>query len=238
MHEPEFEHVLAQGRALQERLREFQPVVVGGTAVALHCGHRFSLDVDVVTPFLEPRFDEVHANLAQWEGWRTNRINRPVLILGERAGVELGVRQLRRAVPLQTTQHAGLCVATPGEMLRVKAFLLSQRRAARDFVDVAALTTHLGHTRAIEELSLLNLVYGPRTPQSWITLFAEACETGPTDRAAADLKNYRGLKPPFDDWAFVERTCTELGRALLKLELKDALPIALPQNWTEFHTQP
>ncbi len=92
-------------------------------------------------------------------GAQTGSIH-PVLSLGQRANVELGVRQLRRAVPLQTTQLAGLPIATAGEMLRIKGFLLAQRRATRDFVDVTALAQHLGHAQAIEELRFLNLVYG------------------------------------------------------------------------------
>ena len=123
MDAPDFKRVLAEGRALQARLADLSPVAVGGTAAALHCGHRFSLDVDVVAAQLSSRFDEVAAQLAEWEGWRTNRLNPPVLILGEHGGVELGVRQLRRAVPLQTTRVSELLVATAAETLRIKAFL-------------------------------------------------------------------------------------------------------------------
>ncbi len=77
------------------------------------------------------------------------------------------------------------------------------------------------------------------TPQLWITLFAEACETEPIERALVTLENYKGLKPPFDDWAFVRCTCNQLGRTLLKLELQDTLPKALPHHWPKsFSSQP
>jgi len=139
MDQADFEKVVEQGRQLQVRLAALSPVAVGGTAAAIHCGHRFSLDVDVVTPHLAARFDEVLADLEAWDGWHTNRQTPRVLILGERAQIELGVRQQRRSVPLHVTRREGLTVPTAAEMLRIKAFLLGERPAVRDFVDVSAL---------------------------------------------------------------------------------------------------
>jgi hypothetical protein len=230
---PDFQRVLAEGRALQARLADLSPVAVGGTAAAVHCGHRFSLDVDVVTAQLNARFEEVKANLAAWEGWRTNRVNPPVLILGEHGGVELGVRQLRRSVPLHTARVAGLLVPTAAEMLRIKAFLLTERRALRDYVDVAALAGHLGGEAALGALRVLNFVYGPRAPQTWVSAFAEACEGEPVDAAAVSLADYKGLRAPFTDWPFVAGGCRKLGRTLLKLELDGALPATLPPDWPQ-----
>lgn len=233
MGEPEFERVLAEGRALQARLAGFAPVAVGGTAVALFCKHRFSLDVDVVTPELKTRFDEVKVALETWEGWRMNRLNPPVLILGEHGGVELGVRQLRRAVPLQTTRISDLLVPTAPEMLRVKAFLLTERRGTRDYVDVAALVQHLSLEASLDAMLVFNLVYGSRAPQTWISAFAETCEAEPVDAGAVSLTAYKGLRAPFTDWPFVAGECRKLGRALLKLELAGTLPAILPPNWSK-----
>ena len=225
-----FEHVIEEGRALQERLAGVVPVAVGGTAAAVHCQHRYSLDVDVVTPLLSSRFAGIAADLERWTGWRTNRLNPPVLILGEHGGVELGVRQLRRTIPLQTTEVQGLRVPTAAEMLRVKAFLLVERRATRDFVDVAALALHLGMAAATDAVSLLNLAYGPRTPLTWISALAEACESEPVDLAAVPLTTYKGLRGPLTDWAFVAGCCRDLGRGVLKLELGGGLPASLPAD--------
>lgn len=227
MHEADFQRVLEQGRQLQARLPEMSPVAVGGTAVALHCRHRVSLDVDVVTPHLVVRYDEVLANLEAWPGWRTNRQNPRVLILGERAQVDLGIRQQRRPVPLRTTRLAGLLVPTAAEMLRIKAFLLGERRAARDFVDVAALRQRLGLERSLDSLRYLNAVFGAVSPLTWAARFAEACEAEPADFANVELAAYKGLRPPFTDWRFVARSCQELGRALVKAELAGALPAAI-----------
>jgi hypothetical protein len=116
-------------------------------------------------------------------------------------------------------------------MLRVKAFLLAERRAARDFVDVAALRDRLGLAAAVEALGWLNLVYPARAPQSWATRFAEACEGEPADLALVPLAAYKGLKAPLTDWAFVAEQCRDLGRALLQRELGGTLPARLPEDW-------
>jgi hypothetical protein len=227
MSEREFEQVVAEGRALQGVFPDLGLVAVGGTAVALHCRHRVSLDVDEVTPQLQGRYAEVASALERWEGWKTNRRNPPVLILGERHGVELGVRQQRRVVTLQTTQVDGLWVATAPEMLRVKAFLLAERRATRDFIDVAALAELLGESASLEALALLNLLYPSDEPQTTITKLAEAGESEPVDLRAIPLHSYKGLKAPFNDWTFVAEVCQRLGRVLLKRELAGSLPQSL-----------
>lgn len=220
----DFARVIEQGRCVQEKFAELRLVAVGGTGAALHCAHRFSMDVDCVSPHLQERFTETADALEHWEGWTTNRLNPPVLILGERQGIELGLRQQRRAVPLVTTRIDGLLVPTVEEMLRVKAFLLVQRRATRDYVDVAALVQKLGEAGAVQALSYLNAVYSRAGAQTVATRFAEACEAEPADFPHVPLTAYKGLQPPFTDWPFVAGTCRNTGRALLKRELEGALP--------------
>jgi hypothetical protein len=226
MDQADFEKVVEQGRQLQVRLAAVSPVAVGGTAVAIHCGHRFSLDVDVVTPHLAVRYEEVLANLEAWDGWHTNRQTPRVLILGERAQIELGVRQQRRSVPLHVTRREGLVVPTAAEMLRIKAFLLGERRAVRDFVDVSALRDRLGFDRALAALRYINAVYAPAPAMTWASRFAEACEGDPSDLREVALTAYKGLRAPYDDWAYVAGRCRDLGRALIKEDLTMSLPTA------------
>ena len=235
MAEHDFQRIVEEARALQRHLPELGLVAVGGTAAVLHCYHRVSLDVDQVTPRLRDCYEQTASTLEQWDGWTTNRLNPPVLILGERHGVELGLRQQRRTVPLQTTEVGGLVVATSAEMLRIKAFLLAERRSVRDFVDVVALAAQLGESVSMATLSFLNLLYPGGSAQSLVTRFAEACESEPVDIAAIPLPSYKGLQPPFTDWAFVSATCQRLGRSLLKLELTNGLPERLS---SEFQLQP
>lgn len=54
-------------------------------------------------------------------GWQTERVQRPVLILGQLDGILTGIRQLRRTRPLDTEEIAGLRVPTLAGMARIKA---------------------------------------------------------------------------------------------------------------------
>jgi hypothetical protein len=238
MDEAGFKNVIEQGRLFQERLAAVSPVAVGGTAVALHCGHRFSLDVDVVTPHLAARYEEVLAALESWQGWRTNRQTPRALILGERADIELGVRQQRRSVPFHVTRRDGLLVPTAAEMLRIKAFLLGERRAVRDFLDVAALRDRLGVERALAALRYLNAVYAPVPALTWASRFAEACEADPVDLREIALSDYRGLRAPYVDWDYVADACRELGRALVKTELSASLPAVVDAGFENEEKSP
>jgi len=85
----------------------------------------------------------VLADLEAVAGWKTARILRPVQILGSLDGIETGVRQLIREEPLETTQieYQGQTITLPteAEMLRIKAVLILQRNATRDYLDFVAL---------------------------------------------------------------------------------------------------
>lgn len=225
----DFACVIEQSRALQERFPELGLVAVGGTGAAVHCRHRYSLDVDAVSLELQAHSEEAARSLEDWPGWITNRKNPPVLILG----VELGLRQQRRTIPLLTTRLDGLVVPTLPEMLRVKAFLLAERRSTRDFVDVAALSDKLGGAKALAALSYQNLAYPSHAPQSAITRFAEACQMEPVDLRQVKLREYKGLHAPYTDWHYVAERNRQLGRQLIKLELGGNVPAELDDGFYE-----
>lgn len=72
---PEWERLLAAARHLQWLVPG--TVLVGGTAAAMHAGHRVSVDGDHVLDDLRDRFDDVLAALEQAAGWKTERVQRP-----------------------------------------------------------------------------------------------------------------------------------------------------------------
>src|SRR5216117_95824 len=83
---PDWEQLLAAERHLQHLVPG--AVLVGGTAAAVHAGHRISMDGDHVVEDLRERFDQVLAALESAAGWQTERV--PVLILGALDGILTG----------------------------------------------------------------------------------------------------------------------------------------------------
>ncbi len=141
-------------------------VLVGGTAAAVHAGHR------------------------------------PVLILGQLDGILTGIRQLRRTQPLETEEIAGLRVPTLGEMARIKAWLLATRHTVRDYLDAVVLFERLGDAGVRAALSTFDEIYRQAAAVSPLTEVAERlAAAAPLDLAAIDLASYRGLRPPWNDWA-------------------------------------
>jgi len=134
---PDWECLLAAERHLQHLVPG--AVLVGGTAAALHAGRRVSMDADHVVEDLHPRFDEVLGALKAVAGLETERIRRPVLILGQLDGILTGIRQLRRTRPLETEEVDGQRVPTLAEMARIKAWLLATRHTVRDYLDTVVL---------------------------------------------------------------------------------------------------
>ncbi|MBF0555509.1 MAG: hypothetical protein HQK96_13290 [Nitrospirae bacterium] len=215
-----WEEVLASLCRLQGVLPE--AVLVGGTASALYAGHRFSFDHDHVLPDLRKRFDTVLTELESVAGWETARVNRPVLILGSLDGVETGVRQLRRARPLETTvmrmgSHDVVLPTLP-EVLRIKSFLCLERNATRDYLDLAALAEHMGINVAGEALWSMDDLYKQKSGGAWVVrtqLMMQLAAPPPYDLDKVDLAEYKGVRPPFDRWEHVADVCGKLSDWLL-----------------------
>ncbi len=199
--------------AVQEVLQSHFPdlVLVGGTASALHAGHQVSLDADHVLSDLRVSFDGVLADLEALAGWKTSRAKRPVLILGKLEGVETGIRQLIRQLPLETETVQGIRVPTLPEMLRVKAWLVVTRNKARDHLDTCALADKLGPASTIEALISLDALY-PQESGETVTrqLCKQLAQPLPDDLEGLDLAVYRDLQPPWTSWAYVKERCLEL----------------------------
>jgi hypothetical protein len=216
----EWEDLLAAERHLQALVPD--SVLVGGTAAALHAGHRISFDGDHVVADLRERFDEVLGDLEAAAGWQTARVRRPVLILGQLDGVLTGIRQLRRVQPLETEEIAGLRVPTLAEMARVKAWLLATRFTTRDYLDAVVLFERLGEAGLGDALRRLDELYPQPNGSSVLAEVVERLGSArPVDVAEIDLASYRGLQPPWNDWQYVVTRGRLWARALAGLLLED-----------------
>lgn len=181
-------------------------VLVGGTAAALHAGHRISMDADYTLPDLKKQFESVLKKVENEAGWSTKRIEPPVLILGHFHGVRVGIRQLMRSKPLETTVVRGIRIPTMEEMLRVKAYLIVRRNATRDYIDFAALFDHLGVEKSLKALYSIDSLY-PQNEGNSISqqLSLQLAEPKPWDLSQTDLSHYKSLAPPYTDWQEIKR---------------------------------
>ena len=211
---PEWEKLISAQTIFQSHFPE--SVLTGGTAAVLHAGHRISIDADYVLTDLKKRFSEILKKVEEEVGWRTKRLEPPVLILGNFQGVRTGIRQLIRSRPLETTVVRGLKIPTVEEMLRIKAYLIVRRNTARDFIDFVALFDHLGMKRALGSLATLDSLYPQDGEGSIIQqLVLQLAEPKPWDLSQRDLGYYKGIKPPYDDWNEIERRARLAGQKII-----------------------
>jgi len=207
---PEWERLLSAAAHLQRIIPE--AVLVGGTASALYAGHRLSADADHVINDLRERFDTVLAELESVSGWMTARINRPVQILGNLDGIETGIRQLIRQVPLETQQiecyGVQITVPTLSEMLRIKAVLILKRNAARDYLDFAALADQLGDRGIAESLRHFDQLYPQPNGESALQqLQIQLAVPLPYDLEGINLVEYKNLTLRWQNWEAVKAEC-------------------------------
>lgn len=132
--------------------------------------HRLSLDHDHVLQDLVERYAEIVEAVEASDGWVTSvrASSPPLTLLGSLDGIEAGLRQLRRSRPLEVEhvtvdESHSVRVPTWAEMLRVKAYLVVQRNATRDYLDTAALAERFGVDEAIPVLSKIDDYYADRS---------------------------------------------------------------------------
>jgi hypothetical protein len=228
---PELLRVLQSAARLQEAVPD--AVLVGGSAAALYARHRVSFDHDHVLADLERRYEAILEAVEATAGWATSvRASKPPLtIMGSLGGIEAGLRQLRRRVPLETQRLAlpdgsHVVVPTADEALRVKAYLVLQRNQVRDYLDVVALADTLGVDRAATVLAQIDRYYRDRSgdDESVATAIAERlADPAPRDSRTIDtLGDYKALVPRWQDWSAVVDASRALADAML-----DAGPGAL-----------
>ncbi|NLB83793.1 MAG: nucleotidyl transferase AbiEii/AbiGii toxin family protein [Synergistaceae bacterium] len=210
MEGPEKKHDVLRGiLEAQKKISLLFPecVLVGGTAAAMHRGHRFSLDADSVLPNLKDQFQDILEKLEALAGWKTSRIRPPVLILGNFAGIDIGIRQLRRAEPLETIEKFGILIPSEAEMCRIKAWLVITRNATRDFLDFIALCDGFDNDGTAQAMASFDSCYpqpeGAETSRS--QLIRMLAMPMPYDLAETDVEKYKGIVPPWNSWEYIHK---------------------------------
>ena len=216
---PEWERLLSSAARLQQMLPD--AVLVGGTAAAIHAGHRVSHDADHVLQDLRGKFDGILAQLESVAGWNTTRVRRPVLVLGSLDGVETGIRQLIRQKPLETVRwkHGDIEITVPtiGEILRIKGILILKRNATRDYLDFVALASKLGDEASAGALAPLDELYPqPNGASATQQLQIQLANPLPYDLDDANLSEYKNLEPRWQDWSRVKSLSARIAVSLLE----------------------
>jgi len=188
-------------------------VMVGGAAAILYADHRESRDHDHVLADLADRFEMVLEAVEGDEGWATNRVTPGKVILGNLDGIEAGVRQMIRRRPLEVAEvelpsGGKVTVPTSEEALRIKAFLVVRRNQTRNYLDLAALSEHLGVDRAAAALTQIGDYYadqhGDESDGVASQLVRQLSDPHPADPSVIDqLSSYRRLRRRWTDWSAV-----------------------------------
>jgi len=125
------------------------------------------------------------------------------------------VRQLIREEPLETTQieYRGETITLPteAEMLRIKAVLILQRNATRDYLDFVALADHMGDEKVIEALRSFDRLYPQPSGESALQqLQIQLANPLPYDLEELNLAEYKNLAPRWHDWQAVRAACVHV----------------------------
>jgi len=217
----DWERLLAHAALLQAKIPA--AVLVGETAAAFHARHRISLDHDHVVRDLSRHYEASIAALESIVGWKTQRRVRGKLVLGRIQGIDAGLRNQKRSAPLETTTvplggGRTLRLPTMEEMIRIKTFLIVERNATRDYLDVAALSHRLGLARSAAALESMNELYADFAGEGGdmlSTVMVKLSTPDPYDLTQVDLSEYRGIVAPWNDWQSVVRQCRSLALALV-----------------------
>jgi predicted nucleotidyltransferase component of viral defense system len=144
-----------------------------------------------------------------------------VQILGSLDGIETGVRQLIRDVPLETMilDYRGerLTVPTEGEILRIKGVLILKRNATRDYLDFVALAHHMGDQKVAQALLSFDKLYRQDNGESALQqLQVQLANTVPYDLndVLPELPEYKNLAPQWHDWDKVRAACAHISTVI------------------------
>ncbi len=146
------------------------------------------------------------------------------MILGSLDGIETGVRKLIREQPLDTMQVdcKGQIVTVPtlAEILRIKAVLILNRNATRDYLDFVALADTMEAADVVAALKSFDDLYPQPNGESALQqLQTQLAKPLPYDLEATRLDEYKNLVPKWHDWSMVESVAA--GIAVLILDHLD-----------------
>jgi hypothetical protein len=92
-------------------------------------------------------------------------------------------------------------VPTLAEMARIKAWLLATRNTVRDYLDTVVLFERVGEEGLILAMRSFDETYRQPSAASPLAEVVERlARAAPGDLAEIDVRHYRALQPPWNDW--------------------------------------
>ncbi len=146
------------------------------------------------------------------------------MVLGNIKGIAAGLRNQRRSGPLETIEMSvqggrRLRLPTIEETLRIKAFLIIDRNATRDYLDVAALSHHIGQEKSVAALERMQGLYSEFMGENGdvlTSLVVKLTVPDPYDLTDIDLSEYKGIVAPWNSWRAVQEQCAALAATLIR----------------------
>ncbi|MBI5614082.1 nucleotidyl transferase AbiEii/AbiGii toxin family protein [Candidatus Gottesmanbacteria bacterium] len=108
--------------------------LAGGSALALHFGHRKSVDFDFFTPtaFDPKKLSESLSLLGSFD----EEVAKGISLIGKFQGVKLSCFQYQYSLLKQPLVHLGVLVAHPNDIAPMKLVAICDRGTKKDFVDI------------------------------------------------------------------------------------------------------
>lgn len=113
--------------------------LAGGSALALHLGHRRSYDFDFYTPE-SLLVEDIAAQLGRAGTFSTTLLEPPHTLLGEFEGVKLSLFRYNYPLVKPTTGFKGVAIASVEDIAAMKLSAITGRATKRDYVDLFCLT--------------------------------------------------------------------------------------------------
>ena len=187
-----------------------------GADIAVEGSLGASTTDSAATAEVRRRYAAVLADLERVSGWMPKPDGCIALYDGRLDHVETTIRDQIRIGPLETTIEVGpwgeVVVPTFAEILRVKAWLVISRNAARDYRDAAVLAEKLGREAAVRAMLTLDDLYPQSNGASVLQqLVRQLSEPGPFD----EFETPCVVESPWNNWQYVLRRCRALAVDLL-----------------------
>ena len=200
-----------------ELFKEHKAILIGGTALAFHLGHRVSFDLDISFAFADTlpeldfleqfyevipiKFDQAIVDTAINEGGDIDEVVKRFIINGVKVDFTINPSSnIYESEILQNDNavtYGNLRIASVDAIFKLKSLLLMNRNKIRDLYDIVYMLKHCGYSGKdiIDTITHYRFTYLPKH----IIALIEAKKEDPFDSEGIehpkmDLKEYEELK--------------------------------------------